>query len=357
MKKSEKELKKYEYKICATVNDIDEKVRERFKALAHVSDQLAELSKKYEEEARQIEYEADQVDQPLFKLRALIVEGKDFESTEITTDEFDKRYEELKDETYDKIKIKDYKHVENLADKKGIPGFWMTAMKNNKILGSQITKNDEKLLRYLVNIEHIAVENSNDFILKFYFVPNEYIQNTVITKRYLMHDSSASEEDHGNIKKVECTPLKWRNGMNLLDKPKPAKGKKGKKKKKQEENEVSFFQFFTAKEQLKGNPDEDDLDADDELKLDQLEEDYDDALEIRDEVIPLALEYYLNIVEEEYLEEAEGEEGEGDEGADPIDVEGQEIEDGEEVDNDDNDDGANKDDNNNDNESDGSRDD
>lgn len=311
MKKTDLDLKKYEYRISATVNDIDEAVRDRFKALAYVSDKLAELSNQYEEEARQIEFMADQIDKPLFKIRTMIIEGKPFESNDITTSEFDRRLEEIKDETYESIKIKEFKPVENLADQKGIPGFWLTAMKNNRILGVQVEKKDEKLLKHLTDIEHIAIENSNDFILKFYFTPNDFIQNTVITKRYIMHSSNANDEGRKNIKKIECTPLKWRNGMNLLEAPKKAKGKKKKSKKELEEQVESFFRFFTAKEPIKGDPDKDDLDEEDENKLDELEEDFDNAMEFIDEVIPLALEYYLNIVEEEIIEEAEGE-GEGD---------------------------------------------
>lgn len=315
MKKTDLDLKKYEYRISATVNEIDESVRDRFKALAYISDKLAELSKQYEEEARQIEYMADQVDKPLFKIRSIIIEGKQFDSNDITTSEFDKRYEEIKDETYESIKIKEFKPVENLADQKGIPGFWLTAMKNNRILGVQIEKKDEKLLKHLIDIEHIAIENSNDFMLKFYFTPNDYIQNTVITKRYIMHSSNANDEGRKNIKKIECTPIKWRNGMNLLEPPKQEKGKGKKKKSKKEiaQEEETFFKFFTAKEAIKGDPDKDDLDEEDENKLDLLEEDFDNAMEFIDELVPLALEYYLNIIEEDIIEEDDGEgEGEGD---------------------------------------------
>lgn len=308
MKKTEKEIKKYEMKISNTINSMDENVRDRFKAMAYLSDQLAELSKKYEEEAKQIEFEADQADKPLYQLRSMIIQGQDIDTDDITTDEFDKRLEEIKDEEYDKITVKEYKSVINLVEHKGIPGFWLTAMKFNPVLGVQIEKKDEKLLKDLYDIEYIKQESSNDFILKFHFHANDYMQNTVITKRYIM-------EDEDKIKQIDCTKIKWRAGMNLLEKEKPKKGKgKGKKKNKakEEEMEETFFRFFTAKEACKGNPDEDDLEEEDEMRLDLLEEDFDIAVEIRDELLPHALEYYLNIVEEELIEEGEGE-GEGDE--------------------------------------------
>lgn len=304
MKKTEKEIKKYEMKISNTVNSLDENVRDRFKALAYLSDQLAELSKKYEEEAKQIEFEADQADKPLYQLRSMIIQGQDIDADDITTDEFDKRLEEIKNEEYDQITVKEYKNVINLVEHKGIPGFWLTAMKFNPVLGMQIVKKDEKLLKDLYDIEYIKQEGSNDFILKFHFHPNDYMQNTVITKRYIM-------EEEEKIKQIDCTKIKWRAGMNLLEKEKPkkgkGKGKKNKKKAEEEEEEETFFRFFVAKEACKGNPDEDDLEEEDEMRLDLLEEDFDIAVEIRDELLPHALEYYLNIVEEEQVEEGEGE--------------------------------------------------
>lgn len=41
------------------------------------------------------------------------------------------------------------------------------------------------------------------------------------------------------------------------------------------------------------------------MRLDKLEEDYDIAVEFKSELIPNALEYYLNIVEDEPIESEE----------------------------------------------------
>jgi nucleosome assembly protein 1-like 1 len=307
MKPTDLDLKKYELKICNTVAGIDENVRGRFKALAHISDKLADLSKLYEEECKKIEFEAEQVDKPLFVLRSRIVLGEPIDGGEHMVSEFDKRLEEIMDEGFHKIKIKEHKSVENLLEKPGIPGFWLNAMKNNPLISPMIEKKDEKLLMELVDIENIPQKDSHDFILKFHFNTNDYIQNTVITKRYIM-------EDEEKVKQINCTTVKWRPDMNLLEKQKPKKkNKKGKKKAKQEQEDEpaeSFFIFFTQKEPTSGNADEDDLDTDDEIKLDALEEDHDIGVELKSELIPNALEYYLNINEEEMIEEAEGEDDE-----------------------------------------------
>lgn len=109
MKKSDKELKSYEMRISNTVNEIDESVRDRFKALAHISNMLADLSKQYEEEAKKIEFEAEQSNKPLFVLRSMIIQGKDIDGTEHMLSEFNQKLEESKDEDYDKIKVKKFK--------------------------------------------------------------------------------------------------------------------------------------------------------------------------------------------------------------------------------------------------------
>ena len=200
MHKTDLELKKYEYKISASVNELDYNVRERFKAIAYVSDQIAELSRRYEQEAKIIEYNAQQADKPLYKMRALIIAGKNVESSDITISEFDKRFEEINDEVYDSIKISEFTNISDLANHKGIPEFWLKAMKNSHVLGTQITKNEENLLKHLVDIEHISVENSNDFILRFHFASNDYIQNSSITKRYIMNNSVGASKSSMNVK-------------------------------------------------------------------------------------------------------------------------------------------------------------
>ncbi|CAI2376471.1 unnamed protein product [Moneuplotes crassus] len=298
MKKSDKELKNYEMRISNTVSGIDESVRDRFKALAHISNMLAEISKQYELEAKKIEFEAEQSNKPLYTLRSMIVQGKEIDGAEHMLQEFNQRFEESKNDDFDSIQVKEFKKVDQLADSAGVPGFWLNAMKHSTIASSLILKKDEPLLKELYDIELIPQEGSPDFILKFHFNANDFMTNTVLTKRYIM-------EDDDKVKQVDSTKIKWREGMSLTEKPKSKK--KGKKNKYDEDGVESFFKFFDSKEPCVGNPDQDDLDSDDEMKLDRLEEDFDIAVEIKSELIPNALEYYLNIVEDEPVESEEGE--------------------------------------------------
>ncbi len=227
----------------------------------------------------------------------MIVQGNEIDGAEHMLEEFDQALEESKNEDFDSIQVREFKKVGQLADHAGIPGFWLNVMKHSTMVCSLLLKKDENLLRQLVDVEYIPQDGKPDFVLKFHFNPNDYMTNTVLTKRYIM-------EDYDKVKQVESTKIKWREGKNLTKKEKTSK--KGKKNSDfEEDGEESFFRFFDSKEPWAGNPDEDDLDSDDEMKLDKLEEDFDIAVEIKSELIPNALEYYLNIVEEDPIESEE----------------------------------------------------
>lgn len=237
-------------------------------------------------------------------MRSQIIQGQEIDNADELVAEFDQRLEELKDEDFDKIKLKNTTDVSHLTATQGIPDFWLTAFKNSNMLGVMIEKKDEEFLKELKDIEYVPQVGSHDFLLKFHF-------NNIVTKRYIM-------EDQDKVKQINCSKV-------TLPAPKKSKKKKKGKKAQDEDYEESFLKFFSSKEALKGDPDKDDLDSEDEMRLDEMEEDYDIAVEIRDEIIPNALEYYLNIAEEPKIEEAEGEE-------DDL-PDGEQVQDGKAVDN------------------------
>jgi len=68
-----------------------------------------------------------------------------------------------------------------------------------------ISEKDEPILKNLKNIETKLISDSNDFQIKFTFNPNQYFDNTQITKRYYLNESS-------NITKVDCNDIKWKAG-------------------------------------------------------------------------------------------------------------------------------------------------
>ncbi|CAJ2667727.1 unnamed protein product [Trifolium pratense] len=70
------------------------------------------------------------------------------------------------------------------AEEKGVPSFWLTAMKNNTTLAEEITERDKEALKYLKDIKWCRLCNPRIFKLEFYFDSNPYFQNSVLTKTY-----------------------------------------------------------------------------------------------------------------------------------------------------------------------------
>ncbi|KAE8684403.1 P-loop containing nucleoside triphosphate hydrolases superfamily protein isoform 1 [Hibiscus syriacus] len=82
-----------------------------------------------------------------------------------------------------------------LYAEKGVPDFWLIAMKNNEVLADE--RRDEGALQYLKGIKWFRVEEPKGFNLEFYFDTNPYFKNFVLTKTYHMID-----EDEPILEKV-----------------------------------------------------------------------------------------------------------------------------------------------------------
>lgn len=72
-------------------------------------------------------------------------------------------------------------------DVKGIPEFWLTIFKNVSLLQEMVEDHDIPILKHLEDVKVILNQNPMGFVLKFYFSPNEYFQNSVLTKEYEMN--------------------------------------------------------------------------------------------------------------------------------------------------------------------------
>ncbi|GAB4850529.1 Nucleosome assembly protein 1.4 [Ancistrocladus abbreviatus] len=161
---------------------------------------------------------------------------------------------------------------ELLDVEKGVPNFWLTAMKMNEVLVEEITERDEGALKYLKDIKWCRIENPGGFKIEFFFDPNPYFKNTVLTKTYQMID-----DDEPILEKAIGTEIEWHPGKCLtqkLLKKKPRKGSKNAKPITKTENCESFFNFFNPPQVPES--DDDDLDEDTAEDLqNQMEQDYD----------------------------------------------------------------------------------
>ena len=115
------------------------------------------------------------------------------------------------------------------------------------------------------------------------------------------------------IEGCKGTPITWAAGADVT-KTKKKKGK-GNKKKTVTVKQDSFFNFFETVEVDKMSTKEaEDEDGDDKgSDAEQMDEDFELGNSIKDDLVPLALEYYLGVIEQENDED---EDGYGDEGSD-----------------------------------------
>ncbi|KAF7806734.1 nucleosome assembly protein 1;3-like isoform X2 [Senna tora] len=265
------------------------------------------------------------------------LEAKFFEERAALEAKYQKLYQPLYTKRYDIVNgVAEVEGVaaEAAADteedkEKGVPAFWLNAMKNNDVLAEEISERDEAALKYLKDIKWSRIESPKGFKLEFYFDTNPYFKNSVLTKTYHMID-----EDEPILEKAIGTEIEWHPGKCLTQKvlkKKPKKGAKNAKPITKTETCESFFNFFNPPQVP-----EDDEDIDEDLAEElqnQMEQDYDIGSTIRDKIIPHAVSWFTG----EAIEGEEFGDLEDDEDDDEDDEDDDEEEDEDEDDDDDED--------------------
>lgn len=286
------------------LENLSPNVRKRVEVLREIQGQHDELEAKFFEERAALEAKYQKLYGPLYAKRYDIVNG--IGEAEGTANEA------AMDQGEDKA-----------AEEKGVPDFWLIAMKNNEVLTEEITERDEGALKYLKDIKWYRIEEPKGFKLEFYFDTNPYFKNAVLTKTYHMID-----EDEPILEKAIGTEIEWYPGKCLtqkLLKKKPKKGSKNAKPITKTENCDSFFNFFNPPQV----PDDDeDIDEDTAEELqNQMEQDYDIGSTIRDKIIPHAVSWFTGEAIQGDELEIEDEDEDDDEEDDDEDDEEEEDED------------------------------
>ncbi|KAJ6840511.1 nucleosome assembly protein 1,4-like [Iris pallida] len=277
-------------------------VRKRVEALREIQSHHDELEAKFFEERAALEAKYQKLYEPLYTKRYEIVNGV----VEV---------EGAKNE-----------NAEEASEEKGVPNFWLTAMKTNEVLAEEIQERDEEALTFLKDIKWCKIDDPKGFKLEFFFNSNPYFKNSVLTKTYHMID-----DEEPILEKALGTEIEWLPGKCLTQKvmkKKPKKGSKNAKPITKTENCQSFFNFFNPPEV----PEEDD-DIDEETAEElqnQMEQDYDIGSTIRDKIIPHAVSWFTG----EAAQDDDFEIGEDDEDVDEDEDEEDESDDEEDEDED-----------------------
>lgn len=189
-----------------------------------------------------------------------------------------------------------------------LPGFWVRCVENCEILSSNITDKDATALHYLedlwcdtVTSDKPSIDglNPGSYVLNFRFRDNPFFTNQTLTKTYAM-----GKDSYDDFPEARGCDIFWKPGKNLTLKTFKKKNKSGKTLVRHEPAD-SFFNFF--------NP-PDGLGLDDDMTSDienVVEADVELGEAIRNDLIPRALYYFLDMEDDEE-EEAEEESDEDD---------------------------------------------
>lgn len=298
------------------VESLPKEVRRRVEGLKGVNVEHQKLEAQFQYEVLALEKKFAKLYAPLYDRRKQIVLG-DVEPTAqevergeaVDKDDEDDEDDEDEDEE-DEDEAPAPKSLANISIStdapKGIPEFWLTALKNHVALSELINERDEGALRHLTDVRLHYLDSGSDgasdkaqqgFRLDFSFdtAHNEFFSNAVLTKTYFYQDqvgfSGDLVYDH-----AEGTSIDWKSPeTNLTHR---LETKKQRNKNTNETRTVkrlvptdSFFNFFAPPKP----PRDDDDDADDD-ELDSLEErlelDYQIGEDLKDRIIPHAIDFF-----------------------------------------------------------------
>ena len=276
-------------------------VRRRVAGLKGVQKEHAKLEGEFQEEVLQLEKKYFAKYTPLYEKRARIVNG----ASEPTEDEVKagEHDEEGEGDEGSKAETAEGKNVEGMV---GIPEFWLSAMKNQVSLAELITDRDEVALKLLTDIRMEYLEKPG-FRLIFEFADNDFFSNKNITKTYFYQEESGYGGefiyDHAEGDKID-----WKAGKDLTVR---VESKKQRNKSKSSEKSYwrqrsnssqdtkqtrvvkktvpteSFFNFFDPPKAPEAAEDDAASDVEERLELDyQLGED------IKEKLIPRAIDWF-----------------------------------------------------------------
>jgi len=162
-------------------------------------------------------------------------------------------------------------------------------MCNNKAISPEIHEKDRPILGYLQDIELKQHTEDYGFDLIFKFEKNAYFNQTELKKSFEMKEQNSCEKAVG-------TEIQWKDASCDVTKTKKKKGK-GKKKTTVVVKCESFFNFFGTSEKQDEEKEEDEGEEDEVDEDEQLEHDLHLGTTIRDDLVSLALEFYLGVIE------------------------------------------------------------
>jgi nucleosome assembly protein 1-like 1 len=258
-------------------------VRTRIHGVKGVQAEHAKLEAQFQEEILALEKKYLEKYAPLYARRAEIVAGK-VEPSEAEIEVGLQDVDPDEEETREQADANDEKDI------KGVPEFWLTAMKNVMSLQEMINARDEEALKSLTDIRMSYLEKPG-FKLTFEFAENEFFSNRTLSKTYYYQEEAGYGGDFV-YDHAEGDEIQWLEGKNLTVRYETKKQRNKNTKQtrivKKTVPVESFFNFF--------NPPavpEDDGASDVASDIDErLELDYQIGEDIKEKLIPRAVDWF-----------------------------------------------------------------
>ena len=155
--------KEIEQKMIKTIQSMPKEVQDRFKVLHMLSDKRSKLNDEFNEACKKLEAKIMEKKKPFLDQRKQVIDGET-ESFGDLVEKFDTNHESLvtkvacivkapkvagEEEEPEKVPT----DVSYLKGKKGIPDFWVRAIKSNKLIMDQVKDKDEKIIEFVKHIE------------------------------------------------------------------------------------------------------------------------------------------------------------------------------------------------------------
>lgn len=254
-------------------------------ALENLHLSRAKLEAEFRTEVQELEKKYLSKFQPLYDQRAALVQG----IREPTPQE----YGEIPEDSVAELNEKG--EPISAGNTKGLPGFWLTALKNHPAVSEMITEDDIEALASLEDIKIAHISGSPGFRLEFVFGENSFFKNKSLVKEYYLAEPNTPLAEDFIYDHAIGTPIEWKEGKNLcfktVTKTQRQKNGKGTRVVKREEPVESFFHFFsppTIPEAEGSDSEEDDVE---ELEQ-ELEADYEMGDLIKSEIVPNAIHWF-----------------------------------------------------------------
>ncbi|KAG8940795.1 hypothetical protein FRC04_005023 [Tulasnella sp. 424] len=290
-------------------------VRKRIEGLKGVHSEFTKIEKEYKREMVELDRKYLGLYKPVFERRRAILNGE----AEPTADELKAGHElTLKDDPEAEPLPEKEEGDAEAKDTKGIPEFWLTALRNHMDISEMITERDEEAIKSLTDVTLDLLPNTEGFRLTFHFSPNDFFTNETLTKTYY-YEPELDYLGDWNYKRAEGCTINWKEDKDLT---KTIEVRKQRNKNtnrtrivRKSKKTPSFFDFFSPpvppseSDMKNGEIDDDELD---ELRY-KLEQDYDVGEDLKERVIPRAIDYFTGkALEYDMLDDEEEIEGDDD---------------------------------------------